>query len=145
MLFRGSFGGILRLRPTGTYSYLIFGGFDKIRTNPSGAFYLSANIDAKDIDGIYPLSLGCEKNAFTGVFINPNKYWISNLSITPKEDPDFSNVFHSSLFGSVYKAYIDRIIDLTFFREHPLLLRKGDRRCDEETQLEVLHRIHESD
>lgn|GEM_PF-6226675 len=71
---------------------------------------MSANIDAKGIDGIYPLSLGYEENAFTGVFINPNKCWISNLSITPKEDPDFSNVFHSSLFGSVYKAYIARIV-----------------------------------
>ena len=83
-----------------------------MNNNKSGYYILNSNIDLKDIKDFDPIGNFPAGNEFTGFFINPNNYVISNLTIASAK-----NIYHSpyggcggGLFGAVQNAYIDNII-----------------------------------
>jgi transcriptional regulator with XRE-family HTH domain len=87
----------------------------KISANPQGAYYLAANIDAKTSPALTSLcpsdDVMTNKKAFSGIFLNPSHYWISGLSIAPRQVSETSPGWHyTSLFGLVNQAYIDSLI-----------------------------------
>lgn len=80
--------------------------------NKSGKYILNSNLDLKDIENFNPIGNFPIDNEFTGMFINPNGYVISNLTIK-----NTSEIYHGpyggcvgGLFGSIKNAYIDSII-----------------------------------
>ena len=83
-----------------------------MHNNKKGYYILDNNIDLKDINNFEPIGNSPYGNEFSGMFINPNNYVISNLKIETSKE-----VFHGpyggctgGLFGSVNQAYIDNII-----------------------------------
>jgi Predicted transcriptional regulators len=84
--------------------------FKAIAKNPSGAYYLSANIDAKNVSDFSAVCNGANDTAFSGVFLNPSHYWISGLKIAPSSYPSEPTSYRSSLLGSVKNAYVDHLI-----------------------------------
>lgn len=87
----------------------------KISANPQGAYYLAANIDAKTSPALTSLcppdDVMTNKKAFSGIFLNPSHYWISGLSIAPRQVSETSPGLHyTSLFGLVNQADIDSLI-----------------------------------
>lgn len=85
--------------------------FELISSHPAGAFELGANIDAKNETGFSPLCVPhALEERFQGVFLNPNHYWIENLSITPKRWGNDEPSYLASFFGEASHAYIDSLI-----------------------------------
>lgn len=87
--------------------------------NKSGWYILKDNIDLSDWGDWEPIgnlpleeSKSSENNSFTGIFINPYHYKISNLSIkTSKNIPHgIYGGCYGGLFGTIEDAYIDGII-----------------------------------
>ncbi|HHU56462.1 MAG TPA: hypothetical protein GXZ48_07230 [Acholeplasmataceae bacterium] len=80
-----------------------------INNNKSGHFLLKSNIDLSTIDYWVPIGSGPTGNEFTGIFVNPEGYEISNLNIF-SFDKEKGNSCHAGLFGLIKDAYIDGII-----------------------------------
>lgn len=83
-----------------------------IAQNKSGAYILKANIDLSSYGEWNPIGGPPMGNQFTGVFINPDGYVISNLRISSAssvtESPNGG--VNGGLFGSIIEAYIDGIL-----------------------------------
>lgn len=105
-----------------------------IAQNKSGAYVLKANIDLSSYGEWNPIGGPAMGNHFTGVFINPDGYVISNLRISSAasvtEGP-YGGV-NGGLFGLIIEAYIDGIllenvyIDISDFQdEHPSSIAGG--------------------
>ena len=83
-----------------------------MNNNKKGHYILDNNIDLKDIDNFEPIGNHPAGNEFSGMFINPNNYVISNLKIETSEEI-YKGPYggcNGGLFGSVKNAYIDNII-----------------------------------
>lgn len=96
--------------------------------NKNGYYILKNNIDLKDCGDWIPIgnlpSQEEKNNSFRGIFINPNGYKISNLTINTSETipQGIYGGCYGGLFGALENAYIDGIIlenvyiDLTDFK-----------------------------
>lgn len=80
-----------------------------ISNDLSGNYILNNNIDLSEIDDFEPIGLGA---SFTGTFINPNKYVISNLNFTSNNNIFYNEIthIHTSFFSSFSDAYVNGII-----------------------------------
>lgn len=95
--------------------------FNLVRSNPSGAFYLAANIDARGTNDFSTLCPGGTEAAFKGVFLNPYHYWISGLSVVPIALSNESQLYYTSLFGTAISAYIDGLVLKDFIEDSPTI------------------------
>lgn len=74
----------------------------------TGKYILKSNLDLKDQGNWEPLCNNSYDGHFQGMFINPDGYKISNLSIINTKG--YSHIPYSGLFSAIRNAYIDGII-----------------------------------